>query len=257
MAPTTWVLDNETSKELKMGFQEAEVTFQLVTPYKHRNNQAERAIQTFKHHFKAGLASVDPNFPLAEWHRLILQANITLNLLRNARVNPKLSAYAYIFGNYDFSATPMAPPGTKVIAHSSPDKRGSWELNGEVGWYVGPAMDHYRCVDIYFPTTRMTRACDTVDFFPHDDLFPEIKTKDFLHQAATDLIDILTKPPSTIVPTLEAGDPVQNALQKISEQLKAIKNIPADQATKKPDTSSPRVKEREKNQGNDAESPRV
>ena len=97
-APSTWVLDNETSKELKESFKNANVTYQLVTPYKHRNNQAERAIQTYTHHLKAGLASVDPNFPLAEWHRVIEQENITINLLRTARVNPKLSAYSYIFG---------------------------------------------------------------------------------------------------------------------------------------------------------------
>ena len=74
------------------------ITYQLVPPQIHRPNLAERAIQTFKNHLKAGLATVDPDFPLAEWDRLIPQANITLNLLRSARVNPKLSAYAYIFG---------------------------------------------------------------------------------------------------------------------------------------------------------------
>ena len=64
----------------------------------HRRNAAERAIQTFKDHFIAGLASVDPQFPIQEWDRLLPQATITLNLLRNARVNPKLSSYAYLFG---------------------------------------------------------------------------------------------------------------------------------------------------------------
>ena len=62
--PSTWVLKNETSKELKESFKNANVNYQLVTLYKHRNNQAERAIQTYKHHLKAGLESVDPNFPL-------------------------------------------------------------------------------------------------------------------------------------------------------------------------------------------------
>ena len=62
-APSTWVLDNETSKELKEIFKNANVKYQLFTPYKHKNNQAERAIQTYKHYLKAGIASVDPNFP--------------------------------------------------------------------------------------------------------------------------------------------------------------------------------------------------
>ena len=74
------------------------INYQLVPQHIHGSNLAERAIQTFKNHLKSGLATVDPDFPLAEWDRLIPQANITLNLLRSARVNPKLSAYAYIFG---------------------------------------------------------------------------------------------------------------------------------------------------------------
>ena len=64
--------------------------------HNHRANVAERAIQTFKNHFKAGLASVDEQFPIAEWDRLLDQAFLTLNLLRTARVNPKLSAHAYL-----------------------------------------------------------------------------------------------------------------------------------------------------------------
>ena len=67
VAPTSWVLDNETSKELLQSFNDKSIMYQLVPPYSHRNNQAERAIQTFKHHFKEGLASVDPNFPLTKW----------------------------------------------------------------------------------------------------------------------------------------------------------------------------------------------
>ena len=80
-------------------FNNKKVVYQLVPPHHHRNNLAERAIQTWKNHFKAGLATVDPNFPLSEWDRSIDQANITLNLLRVSRSNPRLSAYAYPFGN--------------------------------------------------------------------------------------------------------------------------------------------------------------
>ena len=79
--PEVWVLDNEVSAELKQAFDHNTTTYQLVPPHSHRRNLAERAIQTFKNHFKAGLASVNPNFPLSEWDRLIPQANITLNLL--------------------------------------------------------------------------------------------------------------------------------------------------------------------------------
>ena len=103
---------------------------------------AERTVQTFKNHFKAGLATVDPDFPLAEWYRLLSQAEITLNLLWVSRVNPKLSAYAYIFGEFNYNATPLAPLGTRVLAHVKPSKRPTWTPNGDEGWYVGPSLEH-------------------------------------------------------------------------------------------------------------------
>ena len=106
------MLDNEKSKDLINSFITEKVDYQLVVPYRHCK-QAERAIQTFKEYFKSCLALVDPNFLLSEWDRLIPQMNITLNLLRNARVNLKLSAYAYMYGEFNFRATPLAPPGTK------------------------------------------------------------------------------------------------------------------------------------------------
>ena len=121
IAPQTYVLDNERSSDLIDSFNTHNVQYQLMPPYKHCK-PAERAVQTHENHFKAALAGADPNYPLAEWDRFIPQANITLNLLRNARVNPKLSAYSYIFGPFNFMATPLAPPGTKVIAHTNPQK---------------------------------------------------------------------------------------------------------------------------------------
>ena len=75
----------------------------------------------------------DPNFPIAEWDLLLFQAIITLNLLRSFRANPRLSAYAYVNRNFDFQATPLPPPGTKVAAHQSTSIRSSWAFNAEVG----------------------------------------------------------------------------------------------------------------------------
>ena len=223
--PKTYVLDNEKSKDLIDSFANHKINYQLVAPYRHCK-QAERAILTFKEHFKTCLATVDPNFPLSEWDRLIPQTNITLNLLRNARVNPKLSAYSYIHGEFNFRATPLAPPGTKVVAHVSTDKRGTWELNGEQGWYVGPSLSHYRCVQCYFPRTRDVRDCDTVEYFPHTIPFPRVTVNDHLKQAATDIISILSNPPSTNVPSLLAGDETNTALLEIASLLGRVEHIP-------------------------------
>ena len=131
------MLYNEASQDLKAAMTKKFTSYQLVPPHTYQANAAERAtIQTFKNHFKAGLASLDPQFPVKEWDRILDQAFLTLNLLRAARSNPKLSVYAYLFGSFDFNATPLAPPGTKVIIHSKPGNRASWDANGKEGWYI-------------------------------------------------------------------------------------------------------------------------
>ena len=74
-----------------------------------------------------------------------------MNLLPIARANPAVSAYSYVFGEYNFVATPMAPPGTKVVANINAKARTTWKLNGDVEWYVEPSMNQYECVERYLP----------------------------------------------------------------------------------------------------------
>jgi hypothetical protein len=85
----------------------------LVPPYNHQQNAAKRAIAIWKDHFIAGLASLNPAFPMHLWCHLIPQANQTLNLLRPSRLNPRLSAEAHLNGAFDYNKTPLAPPAPK------------------------------------------------------------------------------------------------------------------------------------------------
>ena len=109
---------------------EKDITFRLIPQNQHRRNAAKRAIRTFNNYFLPGLATCDPQFPLRKWDRLLEQAKLTLNLLRNARLNPKLSTWAYLFGNHDFDKYPLLPPGTKVILHAKPGKFTTWAFHG-------------------------------------------------------------------------------------------------------------------------------
>ena len=118
--------------------------YQLVPPHIHRRNAAERAIQTFKNHFIAGLSSVHKLFPMHLWCRLIPQSILSLNLLRGSRMNQKLSAHAQVHGSFDFNATPLASPGTKIIIHKKHSVGGIWWLRGTDGWYIGNTPLHYR-----------------------------------------------------------------------------------------------------------------
>ena len=98
---------------LKNYMYEQKVDFQLVPPHDHRNNPSERAIQKCKNHFISGLCGVDPDFPMNLWYFLLKHCDITLNILQESRIKPKLSAYTQVCGEFDFNQTPLAPPDQK------------------------------------------------------------------------------------------------------------------------------------------------
>ena len=224
--PELYIMDNECSADLKKALQKESCTFQLVPPHVHRRNAAERAISTFKDHFLSILSAVNPSFPITGWDYLVPQAELTLNLLRNSRVNPKLSAWEFLFGVFNYNATPLAPPGTKVLAHSKPKQRQSWGFHGEDAWYIGPSLDHYRCVKCYIPRTGGVIDVDTVEWFPHHIPFPKFTKQEQLVQAAEDIVSIL-QTPAAVTPAVTFGNEVKNALLKIATILKRADPSPA------------------------------
>jgi hypothetical protein len=151
--PKLQIMDDEASVALKNYFTEKEMNYQFVPPHCHRTNTAERAIRTFKEHFKAGLATVDPDLPAHLWDRLLPQEEITLNLLRASRLHPQLSAAPHYHGLIDYNKTAFGPPGCQIIAHEKPAQRRTWAAHGQPGWSLVPAMHHYRCQNVYITAT--------------------------------------------------------------------------------------------------------
>ena len=119
LQPKLQCLDNEALHALQDYLTTESVDYQLVPLHLHQCNAAERSIRTFKNHFIAGLCSVDKDFPIALWDQLILQAELTLNLLHGSQVNPKFSAWAQLHGAFDFNCTPISPPGIHILIHQS------------------------------------------------------------------------------------------------------------------------------------------
>jgi hypothetical protein len=70
-------------------------TFQLVPPDMHCHNWAERTICTFKDHFLAILVGVNVAFLLYLWDLFLPQAELTLNCLQQAMLNPLISAWKF------------------------------------------------------------------------------------------------------------------------------------------------------------------
>ena len=136
--------------------------YQLVSPSNHRANNAERAIQKFRNYFIAGMCSLYKEFHIKLWERLLEQAKIRLNLLRQSRILPHISAYIRIFRSFDFNRTPLVPPGTKIFMHNRPNDCALWAPHVEGFWYIELAMEHYRFHKAYVPKTRSGRISDTV-----------------------------------------------------------------------------------------------
>ena len=227
-APELHVLDNECSADLKKAFTKYNVQFQRVPPKEHRVNAAERAIRTFKNHFVTTLCSVDSRFPLDLWDRLLPQTTLTLNLLRSSRIHPSLSAYASLYGNFDFNRTPLAPVGTKIVAHTNAADRTSFGVHGRTGWYIGPSMEHYRCWRCYITETHAEVDVLKVDFFPQQTPFPTFTREAYLRQTAEDMLQLLqpTAMQPSSNPPLEFGPPILNAYAKLAEILRRAVTLP-------------------------------
>ena len=69
--------------------------------------------------------------------------------------------------SYDFNATPIVPPGTRVAVHEKPAIRGSWVIRGIDGCYLGCDIHHYICFEVFANNTSHIRIADTFEFFLH------------------------------------------------------------------------------------------
>ena len=126
----------------------------------------------------------------------------------------------------------MAPPGTKIVAHTKPNKRDSFGYHGQDGYYVGPALEHYRCVQCYIPITRSVIIADTVQFFPCKIKFPSISINDHLLHAVEDIISILHDKKFQISsPALTFFNETKLCIQLVADILHTI--------TKKPELPPP------------------
>jgi hypothetical protein len=84
-----------------------------------------------------------------------------------------------------FKQNAFAPPhGTRIIAHEKPDQRASWDPHGLDGYYLGPALDHYRCYQVHITETKATRIVDTVEFSTAKLAMPSTSSKDLASIAA-------------------------------------------------------------------------
>jgi hypothetical protein len=90
LGPKKHTLDNKALEAFKQCIQEQQMHYKLAPPDYYQHNQVERAIQTFKAHFILILAGIDDKFPLSLWCHLLKPTKLTLNLLCQSNVAPKI-----------------------------------------------------------------------------------------------------------------------------------------------------------------------
>ena len=83
--------------------EQKKVDKQKVSTHNHHVNISGRIIETAKHHFIAGMAVTDVNYPIGEWYRGVALSQKTLNMLQPCRINPKFSADAFLEGQHDYN----------------------------------------------------------------------------------------------------------------------------------------------------------
>lgn len=251
-------MDNETSTIFEDVLRKYNLDIQYVPPDTHRQNPAERDIRTFKNHFISVLATADKDYPINEWDRLIPHAEMTLNLLRGSHLKKELSAWTCLFGEYNFDKNPIAPAGTKVLVHESPDKRASWAPHGVIGFYIGTAMGHYRSYQVLVQGTNRVRISDSVAWHPDSEkndtrekfsFAEEMGVKNTgpisrktgpIHRLSAPIVVPVTSPTET--PSIDVGQ------DQTVAPINAVNNAP-EQNAKRIESGTPlRVSERSRRQ---------
>ena len=117
-----------------------------------------------KAHFLSILAGIADDFPKHCWDLLVPQAELTLNLLRQALLRPEILAYDYAEGHFDYNVTPLGSLGCSVLIHKKTLQQHLWDFRARKGWSIGAAMQSYRCDKVIARDTLAVCISDTVEY---------------------------------------------------------------------------------------------
>ena len=73
--------------------------------------------------------------------------------------------YANLHGTYNSDTTPLDPLGVRALLYNDPNHCVSYGVHGYEAYYLGPALQHYRCYKCFVQYTWGTRICATAQFF--------------------------------------------------------------------------------------------
>jgi len=68
------------------------------------------------------------------------------------------------------------------------------------GWYIGPALNAYRCYCTWFTETKCKRTADTLTWFPTTAPIPTLMSQDMIASATQDILATCTQQPCCQIP---------------------------------------------------------
>jgi hypothetical protein len=158
-----------------------------------------------------------------------------------SRINPRLSSYAALEGQFNFNKTPLAPVGTKALIFLDPNKRNTWQSHAVDAWYVGPAKQHYRNYKFFIPETKGYRITGSAKFFPAHCKMPAIEPGDTVRLAAQDLIVAMQKLSNAPIDLNPKHTAALRELTEIFNETARVTNNKENTPAPRVNNASPRV----------------
>ena len=111
----------------------------------------------------------------------------------------------YFQGPFDFNKMPLGPVGCRVLIHAKPVTRRSWDFQAKQGFYIGPALNSYRCFKLVNADTKSQCISNTVEFHHKYLAIPAPTSEDRIIQGLQQVAGALTKaPPPTSISQVDA-----------------------------------------------------
>ena len=127
----------------------------------------------------------------------------------------------------DGAVGPIAPASTRILIDDKPDFRSSWAPHGVLGYYLGPALQHYRSYRVKSSATKATRISDTLAWFPQGITIPGPSPRDTLHAAVIMLHSALTEFTQLPSDLRVAAQPGASTVTSFINDLAGILGIPS------------------------------
>jgi hypothetical protein len=230
LKPKLQNLDNEASKALQARMQENEIDYQLAPPPPNPSTQRRRTCNMHvQEPLHCGAKKHGPQFSTEPMGQVpptsadfpeprARLANQPTHL--GTRPTPRgLPLQPYTAGTPGHQST-----GTRKAEHQI-----DMAPHGVEGWYIGPALPHYRCYRVWIWATDAERIADTLAWFPQHVTMPFLSSSQAAIAAARDLVAALNNPApaSPICPPTNSQREQLHQLADIFTQHTA--NTPAHQ----------------------------